>query len=367
MTRQSQGIVDPLDFGDVLERQLQEGLKLTFTVMTDVTGMDDERSALALKNHVRDARTRLVETGVSDVDATRLLEPVAAIVNDSSYWRLQSRGLIVFLSESFFRAVRVPVELSDSLTIGEQFDLLPLAPVLASDRRLYVLALAQNSVRLFESTRNVIEELPLENVPASFDEVIDELPERVVDVRAASAGAAGTPSFHGPDGDIDRTLVDKFIRTVGQSIATRLGTARSQVLVLASVAEYLPVFMASCPYPAIFDGVIAGNPEHVEPEELRSKAWQLVNARESAEEAQELERARSLTHAGKGSFDLAEIAGAADAGRVDTLFLPREHTRIRDDGQRRLANRALIGTLSGSGALRTLAEIDTDAVATFRY
>lgn len=367
MARQSQGIVDSLDFGAVLEQQEQEGLKLTFTVLTDVTGLDDKRSALALKNQVRDAKIRLLETGLSEDRAVALLEPVAALVNDSSYWRLQSRGLIVFLSENFFRSVRVPIELGDSLTIGEQFDLLPLAPVLASDRRLYVLALAQNSVRLFDSTRNFIEELPLEDVPASFDEVIDELPERVVDVRSASAGPAGTPSFHSPDGDIDRLLVEKFIRAVGQAIATRLGTARSQVLVLASVAEYLPVFMDSCPYPAIFDGVIAGNPERAKPDDLRSAAWQLVNVREAAEEARELDRARSLTHAGKGSSDLSEIAKAAEEDRVDTLFLPRDDTRISDDDQRHLANRALIGTLAGSGVLRTVGDIDSDAIATFRY
>src|SRR5699024_8294648 len=162
----------------------------------------------------------------------------AALVTDSSYWRLQSRGLIVFLAEGFFLPVRVPIELGDSLTVGEEFNLLPLAPVLASDRKLYVLALAPNSVRLFDTTRNAI----------------DELPERELDVRSASAGAQGTPSFQGSGRDIDRFLLEKYIAAIGQAIGTRLGTARSQPLVLAAVAEYLPIFKASCPYPAVFDG-----------------------------------------------------------------------------------------------------------------
>src|SRR5699024_6398824 len=216
MTSHSQGIVDPLDFSSVLERQEQGGVTLTFTVSTDVTGKSDKVSALTLKNHVRDAKASLVDSGMREAAATELLEPVAALVTDSSYWRLQSRRLIVFLAEGFCLPVRVPIELGDSVTVGEQFNLLPLAPVLASDRKLYVLALAQNSVRLFDSTRNVIEELPLENVPGPFDEVIEGLPERVVDVRSGSAGATGTPSFQGPDGDIDRMLVEKYIRAVGQ-------------------------------------------------------------------------------------------------------------------------------------------------------
>ena len=367
MTRHSQGIVDPLDFNAVLERQEQEGVKLTFTVATDVTGQDDKRSALALKNQLRDAKSQLIASGQREADVVEFLEPVAALVEDSSYWRLQSRGLAVFLADGLFHCVRVPIELHDSLTIDEYFNLLPLAPVLASDRKLYVLALAQNSVRLFDSTRNVIEELPLENVPGSFDEVIEGLPERVVDVRSGSAGATGTPSFQGPDGDIDRMLVEKYIRAVGQAIGTRLGTARSQLLVLAAVAEYLPVFAGSCPYPAIFDGVIAGNPEYAQPDDLRSDAWRLVNDHEVAQEAQEYDRALSLAHSGKGSFDLAEIANAAEEGRVDTFYLPRDDAHISDEDQRKLANRALLGTLKGSGALRTLGDIESHGIATFRY
>ena len=61
MTRHSQGIVDPLDFSSVLERQEQGGVTLTFTVSTDVTGSTDKVSALTLKNQVRDAKARLVE------------------------------------------------------------------------------------------------------------------------------------------------------------------------------------------------------------------------------------------------------------------------------------------------------------------
>ena len=71
----------------------------------------------------------------------------------------------MFVAAGFFQAVRLPIELAESLSIDEDFNILPLAPVLASDRKLYILVLAKNSVRLFDSTRNVIEELPLEDIP----------------------------------------------------------------------------------------------------------------------------------------------------------------------------------------------------------
>lgn len=367
MSHHSQGIIDSLDFDPVLERNGSEGVKLTFTVPADVTGHDAKLSSITLKNLVREARQTLEDRQISEARIEAFLSPVTALVEDSSYWRLQSRGLVVFVAEGFFLPIRVPIELRAQVSVAERFDFLSLAPVIASDRRLYILALAKNSVRLFESTRNVIDELPLENVPASFDEVVEQLPERVIDVRVGSAGTAGTPSFHGPDRDIERQLLEKYLQAVGQAIGTRLGTARSQQLVLAAVAEYLPMFTAACPYPQIFDGVIAGNPERSLPDDLRSAAWSLVNADENSRDAAEEDHARSLAHAGKGSFDLDEIVAAAEVGRVDTLFLPRDEALARDADARDLANRALIDTLSSSGALRTLSTLNGGVLAVFRY
>src|SRR5699024_12245033 len=84
ISRHSRRIVDPLDFSSVLEHQEQGGVTLTFTVTTDVTGSTDKVSALTLKNQVRDAKARLVESGRGGAEAGELLEPVSALVTDSS-------------------------------------------------------------------------------------------------------------------------------------------------------------------------------------------------------------------------------------------------------------------------------------------
>ena len=190
MEHQSQGIVDALDFRTVLEHEDGHGTKFTFIVPTDVTGSGAKLSVLELKNQLREARTALTEQGKTEAEVTHFLSPVSDLLEDSSYWHLQSRSLVVFLTEGFFLPVRVPVQLPGRLTVGEHFDLLSLAAVLASDSKLYVLALTKNSVRLFNSTRNAIEELPLENIPSSFEEVIEELPERVVDCLLYTSDAA---------------------------------------------------------------------------------------------------------------------------------------------------------------------------------
>ncbi|MEV8145364.1 hypothetical protein [Specibacter sp. NPDC078709] len=368
MTTNSQGTVDPLDFSAVFKRDEGSGPKASFYIPSDVAGTQADKSANILKSHIKLASEQFVESGMSKSDTEAIFAPIADLVADSSYWRLQSRGLAVFVAPDFHLAVRIPLEVSESVTVADHFQVLPLVPILENDGKCYILALAKNSLRLFDATRNNIEELPLGTIPESFDAVIGELPEQSLQSRAIGGGDS---AFYGQggSGETETMLTEKFIHAVGKAVGDELGTARSQPLVLASVAEYLPIFRDASSYPAVHGQVIAGNPEHKHPDELRSAAWKLLRESEAARDSAERERALSLVHNGKGALDVAEIARAADEGRVDSLYLPRDEKRLTSPTVRELVNRAVLSTVRTSGTLRTLGEWDRDdeVMATLRY
>lgn len=368
MNANSQGTVDPLDFTAVFEAGADSGPKVTFTVPTDVSGTRADIAGGILANQVKQATARLGESGLSAAKAHDLLAPAAELAEDSSYWREQSRGLVIFIAPGFHQATRIPIEVPESVTVADRFHLLPLVPVLESGGKCYILALAKNAVRLFDATRNGIEQLPLGEIPASFDDVIGELPEKSLQFRSVGGGDV---AFHGQgsSSDTETMLTEKFIHAVGKAVGVELGTARSQPLVLASVAEYLPVFRKACPYPAIHDQVIAGNPEHTHADQLRSDAWRLLGDSVARAEAAERDHALSLVHAGKGSIDLAETAQAASEGRVDTIYLPRDDHRLVTPDAPALADRAILDAVRASGAVRTLGDWPggEEVIAVFRY
>lgn len=368
MTTNPQGIVDTLDFDTVVEADAQSGPKVTFYVPTEVQTTTAGRSAAILSNQLKTAAARLREEGLSEAAAEAVLAPVRELTSDSTYWRQQSRGLVVFAAQDFFVATRIPIEVADAVIVADHFHVRPVVPVVENSGRTYVLALAKNSVRLFDATRNSIEQLPQGNIPEDFEDVIGELPEPQLQHRPIGGGQA---AFHGHGGadETDTMLTQKFLRAVGEAVAKELGTARSQPLVLASVAEYLSTFKEVCPYPVIHDEVIAGNPEHTTPDDLRSAAWRKLSARSAAQEKAESEKALTQAHNGRGSFDLAEIAASAKEGRVDTLFLPRDEQRLSSPDASALADEAIIATVRASGSVRTWAdwEWSADAIATFRY
>ena len=80
MARNSQGIVDPLDFTSVLEQNKAPGTKITFIVPTDVTGQNDEVSVLTLKNQVKEAKRRLAEQGMREAEIATSLKPVTDLL-----------------------------------------------------------------------------------------------------------------------------------------------------------------------------------------------------------------------------------------------------------------------------------------------
>src|SRR5699024_10766616 len=179
------------------------------------------RSRTVLKRQINCAAEPLHDPGSRNGDTASVLCASRDLGSHSSYWRQQSRGLAIFAEAGFHSAVRSPIEVEQSVVVDNRFDVLPLVPVLESSGKCYILALAKNSVRLFDATRKSIEQLPLGSIPESFDEVVGDLPEQSLQFRAVGGGDA---AFYGQGGtaDTDSMLTEKFIRAVGKAVGAEL-------------------------------------------------------------------------------------------------------------------------------------------------
>jgi hypothetical protein len=69
------------------------------------------------------------------------------------------------------------------------------------------------------------------------------------------------------------------------------------------------------------DQSVTGNPEALGPEELREKAWAIVEPRFQQSRRDAVDEYRQLTASGQASRDLGIVAQAAHQGRVETLFV----------------------------------------------
>ena len=294
---------------------------------------DSEQNPIRFRNLLKKAREELTDQGFKAEELDEFFRPADQLLNRSSYWHEQSDGLAAFLSEDTAQFYRLPVHFEELVTTSGRFHLKPLFPLIATNNQFYVLALSQNSVKLYQGTHFAISEIHVEEIPESItDALYFDDPEREIQHHVSNrAGERADAAFHGhgnTNSDDERgqpkSDLHRFFRRVNDGLKEYL-TDESAPLLLAGVEYYLPIYKDENSYPHLIDDeIIPGNPEHMNAKELHQKAWELIEPRFLAvqEEAKEVFHSRRGNEDGLTSEDLREIIPAAMFSRIDALFVP---------------------------------------------
>jgi hypothetical protein len=267
-----------------------------------------QRNVIRLKNLLREAEEQLAARGEPRERSDELLAPARRLLDDAAYWQQAGEGLAIFLSPGLTRVQRVGPRLPERAVVGERFHVAPLLPLLSGDGGFHILALSQNSVRLFEATRDGAEQLRLPDVPRSQQEAlqIDEVKSPLQfhttggTQSAAMRGGRRAAMFH------------------GHGVAE--DDERPLPLVLAGVEYELAMFREVSRHPQIVPGGIEGNPELLSADELHRRAWPLVEPALQSDLQRAVAAFDELGGSDRVSCDLEDVLRAAVDGRVDTLF-----------------------------------------------
>jgi hypothetical protein len=248
------------------------------------------------------------------------LEPLRRMVDDDGFWQHQSDGLVIYVSPGHFRSFRVALSLEDEATVGPRYRIRPLLPVVSGNGNFLILALAENSVRLFEASRFSIGELDLGAVPGSkADALWYEDPERQLQLRQVGGGSAVFHG-HGLGDEVRKEELERFLRAVDKGLHERLGNT-DRPLMLACVAYYAATFRSLTSYPKVVEEVIEGNPEHLRPHEIHAKAWPLIERLQDGKLRATIDSFNDLSDTPRSATDTAEIVVAAGSGRVGELLV----------------------------------------------
>ena len=131
-----------------------------------------EQDPIRFRNLLGQAEERLMAYGLRSAEARQFLAPVLSLLKDVTFWPNQCDGLAVFLARDFLRVYRLPWTFQEELEVLSLFQVAPLLPLLHGDGRFYVLALSQNSVRLFQCTRFTFSPVDLKGVPRNLAEAL---------------------------------------------------------------------------------------------------------------------------------------------------------------------------------------------------
>jgi hypothetical protein len=367
MSRSPMPAVDVVHRDDITHLAAHRGPALTVFIPTARHGPETEHGPTRLRN--------LVGSVTSDAEATfgartthQLLEPVLALADDSAIWQHQADGLAIFTAPTEHRQFRLPVAFAEDAVVGERFRLRPMIDYLAGEDVFYILALAQNSLRVFEATKQSIDELPTEQLPASMDDALRfEDPER--QLQSQSVGG-GDVQFHGHGAgeELDKQALARYFRAVDRGLVEMLG-ATTLPVVMACVDYYLPIYRDITSLANVIDVAVSGNPEHRSAAELHIAALPLIEPIAQQRTAAIASRYQEFAGTGRTVTDLTALTAAAGEGRIDTLLISADDTTTRDSTTLTAIDQVIADAID-TGATISIAPpslIESDAAAVLRY
>ena len=288
-----------------------------------------QEDQIRFKNLLRDAASQLIELGVDNPNS--LLEPAHSLLDDRPFWQHQSDGLALFLEKDFLKTYRLPFRFDELVIVKDRFHIKPILPLLTGDGKFYLLALSRNQVRLFQCTKYSISQMELNGVPTSLDEALkyDEVEKQLqFHTRTAGGGGSRSAMFHGHGAGSEETKdrILRFFQEVDKGLE-RILPRDNIPMIIAAVDFEVPIFKQATSYPHVLEESISGNPEDISPQDLHSRALEIIDPIFGRETQDRLASYGELLGSDRTSSDLEEVVKAAFHGRVDVLFVSRGEQR----------------------------------------
>jgi hypothetical protein len=248
------------------------------------------------------------EHDVQDEDKIRKLQRAKPDPIES-FWHYQANGLAVLATPDMLRMFRLPNRPKPLAEVADRFHLTPLIRAMTSPHDIFVLALAEESVRLIHAFAN----FPPQRLQ------VPELPRNAEEATRRPSFHVRAPRrrLHNLEGE--KVLLHQYVRKVEQAINSVLAEQNAP-LVLAAEEPLASIFRSVNTYPRLADEMIEGNPDLVTDAELEDAAIPILDRLYSRELKAVIALYDQLKPR-RATTDVSYAAHAATAGAIEQLLV----------------------------------------------
>jgi hypothetical protein len=166
-----------------------------------------------------------------------------------------------------------------------------------------------------------------ESMPKSLSEALKyDDPERQLQFHTGAKPTAGKrPAMyhgHGVGIDENKDNILRYFRQIDRSLKEALHSDRAP-FVLAAVDYLFPLYREANSFATLLEEEILGNPDSLPIQQLHQEAWKIVESELAQKRREAAEKYRELSGTGLTARGLEPTLRAAQAGRVDFLFVAR--------------------------------------------
>jgi hypothetical protein len=272
---------------------------------------------------VRELEKKLAALGVAAAPWT---ERIAALEVDVRHLAPRAAALAIFADPGALRALTLPLAVPYAVAAGDTFSLRPLLGLLGRVSRYRLLVLSPQRVALFEGGPDGLVPTAHPGLPANLEDALgSETIESELRMRGTRAGGNEPAYYTHGSGREGRELDWDRFHTVLAGALAHVVKDDGVPLVLAGTDHHRSALREALP--GLIDESVRGNADRLAPHELHEQAWPLVERWCAARADAWKDRWERARNRGKGLDLFDDVAAAAVAGRVRTLWVDADLRR----------------------------------------
>jgi hypothetical protein len=351
-------------------------------------GVNEKQDVIVLKNILQDLSKRLTEKQIPVAVVEQMLTPGYELLKDDAFWASMDHGLAIFISQGYFKYIKMPVAPESEVMCEKQFYVSPLIPILASKAYFYLLVISKQRCKLFRADAFGMEYISVPDLPEEMMEVKRLSEKDASTVRVGTSSGTGGANFHGMGGGNpdEKANIATYFEFVDDILFKQILNTENVPLLLAGVEYLIPIYRSVCDYHNVCSEALTGSHEHDDKNALYELAKEIMQPyfRQPLEKALTIYANQSATEL--TSSIPADIIPAAHYGRISHIFVRKaEHLwgtfdettselnlqETESEDSKDLLDQALIKTVMTGGEVFVLnaEEMPADSVAAaiFRY
>jgi len=296
--------------------------------------VNEMQDAIALKNNLRQV-SRILAGKAEDQDSiAELLNAAHDLVEQRSFWNEQENGLALFISEGFFKWIKMPFTPKEELFVNHMFHIVPLLEMLEKDENFYLLHLSRHDARFYKGDAFDMNKVEVKGLPDGMNDVIhyeEKSGKQLMRRSGAGTGKSAVQgaSFHGHGTGLadDTEYVLQYLKEVDQTLWSEVLSTETSPLLLAGVDYLIAHYKQISHYRFIADETLIGNFEYEAEPALFDKAKEKLSGyfEQPAKKALKTYYDNSSVGGLSSSFP-EDVIPASFYGKVSDLFIQKnEH------------------------------------------
>jgi hypothetical protein len=315
-------------FADLANFQSEHCISVYLPTHRSSSEMNDPQDLITFKNKLAAIRSNLQQKGLNHPFIEKIMEPAFSLVKDEQLWSNLTEGLAMFMSEGFFKYIKLRQQPEEVVIINHSFHVSPLISAMTiNNDHFYLLLISKKRAKLFRADQFYIEHIPIDEMPDGVEDVVHFEEKDDQNLFRMAEGGAGA-NFHGigagkPD---PKENIALYLKEVDRTLHEKVLAREQAPLLVAGVDYIVPIFKQVSGYRFIYEHALLGHYENEPSSVLYAKSMEIMQPWFNRRHEEALEKYCNNLATPLTSSMPETVIPASFYSRVSDLFLCRgEH------------------------------------------